>query len=58
MERRLPAGRYAGILPAAWKAADRPAGSRRSVHSPNLRKIRGGSIHSRSALPSGSRRTP
>ena len=35
-ERRLPAGRSAGILPArsrasaAWKAADRPAGSRRS----------------------------
>src|SRR5687767_7099016 len=25
MERRLPAGRSAGILPAAWKAAVRPA---------------------------------
>ena len=35
MERRPPAGRYAGILPAdyvaAWKAAERPAGSRRSM---------------------------
>jgi hypothetical protein len=34
MERRHPAGRYAGILPAfsfaGWKPAERPAGSRRS----------------------------